>query len=129
MSTDSHSRVAFSPGEFAQLFGKSQTWGYRQLYSGKVKAITEHGRLMIPASEVERVLGSAGVYDGLKPAVPRKKGKRDMWREFLSERRAKGSGTPKKSTTSGKSARFKGMEREGAFARLVRKDDKSRRER
>ena len=37
-------RVAFSPGEFAALFGKSQTWGYRQIYAGKVKAIDEYGR-------------------------------------------------------------------------------------
>ena len=36
-------RVAFSPGEFAALFGKEQTLGYRQIYAGKVKAISEHG--------------------------------------------------------------------------------------
>lgn len=57
-------RVAYSPGEFAELFGKSQTWGYRQIYSGKVTAITEHGRILIPAKEVERVLESAGIYNG-----------------------------------------------------------------
>jgi hypothetical protein len=27
-------RIAYSPGEFAALFGKHQTWGYRQLYKG-----------------------------------------------------------------------------------------------
>lgn len=59
-------RVAYSPGEFAALFGKSQTWGYRQIYAGKVKAITEHGRILVPASEVERILGSAGRYEGQK---------------------------------------------------------------
>ena len=57
-------KVALTPGEFAALFGKSQTWGYRQLYAGKVKAITEYGRTMIPASEVERILGEAGRYNG-----------------------------------------------------------------
>lgn len=36
---------AYSPSEFAELFGKSQTWGYRQIYAGKVNAITEHGRV------------------------------------------------------------------------------------
>ena len=57
-------RVAFSPGEFAELFGKSQTWGYRQIYAGKVTTITEHGRILIPAKEVERVLEGAGIYNG-----------------------------------------------------------------
>ena len=59
-------RVAYSPGEFAALFGKSQTWGYRQIYSGKVKAITEYGRFQIPASEVERILATAERYQGHK---------------------------------------------------------------
>jgi len=26
-------RVAYSPTEYAALFGRQQTWGYRQLYS------------------------------------------------------------------------------------------------
>ncbi|MGK0187940.1 MAG: hypothetical protein ACI9R3_003731 [Verrucomicrobiales bacterium] len=55
-------KVAYTPKEFADLFGKSQTWGYRQLYAGKVKAITKLGRIMIPAAEVERVLGEADLY-------------------------------------------------------------------
>jgi hypothetical protein len=66
-------RVAFSPGEFAALFGKQQTWGYRQLYAGKVKGITEHGRILIPASEVERILGKADRYEGLKKKPARTK--------------------------------------------------------
>ena len=57
-------RVAYSPGEFAALFGKHQTWGYRQLYRGTVKAITQCGRILIPRSEVERLLSSAKIYDG-----------------------------------------------------------------
>jgi hypothetical protein len=57
-------RMAYSPGEFAALFGKQQTWGYRQLYRGTVKAITQCGRIMIPRSEVDRLLGSAKKYDG-----------------------------------------------------------------
>jgi len=59
---DRHSGI--KPGEFAAIFGKSQTWGYRQLYSGNVKAMTGYGRIMIPASEVERVLSEAGRYLG-----------------------------------------------------------------
>jgi hypothetical protein len=68
-----HQRVAFSPAEFAALFGKSQPWGYRQIYSGKIKAITEYGRIQIPAAEVERILASAGVYNGLPKTAPRSK--------------------------------------------------------
>ena len=64
-------RVTFSPGEFAALFGKFQTWGYRQLYSGKVTAINEFGRLQIPASEVERILATAERYEGI-PKKPTK---------------------------------------------------------
>jgi len=95
-------RVAFKPKEFAALFGKSQTWGYRQIYDGKVKAITEYGRMLIPASEVERVLGEAGIYDGLKPKVPRKKGKKDLWKEFITERRKTNQGKAKAGSASKK---------------------------
>lgn len=84
-------RVTFSPGEFAALFGKSQTWGYRQIYAGKVKTITEYGRILIPASEVEHILGSASRYEG------KAKTKSDFqqlgsalqvaWKTFLRKRR------------------------------------------
>ena len=48
-------RAAFTPAEFASLFGHEQTWGYRQIYAGKIRVITGHGRMMIPKSEVERL--------------------------------------------------------------------------
>ena len=88
-------RLAFSPGEFAQLFGKSQTWGYRQIYAGKVKAITEHGRILIPAVEVEAILKTAGVYDGIKPKPAKTKAELqkltpelgNAWSNFLTTRR------------------------------------------
>jgi hypothetical protein len=90
-------RVAFSPGEFAALFGKSQTWGYRQLYSGKVKAITEHGRTLIPAAEVERILATAGIYEGIKPKEKTKESFQKLapklggaWQRYLSQRRETG---------------------------------------
>ena len=63
MTEPTINRVAYSPGEFAKLFGKSQTWGYREIYRGNVKAITDHGRILIPAKEVERILESAGIYN------------------------------------------------------------------
>lgn len=92
-------RVAYSPGEFAKLFGKSQTWGYREIYRGNVKAITEHGRILIPAKEVERILESAGIYDGREKAKPaQKKAKplsteqKSIWQRFVEMRRQKGGG-------------------------------------
>ena len=92
-SKDLNSRAAYSPSEFAALFGKSATWGYRQLYSGKVKAISGQGRLAIPASEVERLTGTAGIYEG-KPTVKKKlsvlKPKvrvNKTWPELLKDRR------------------------------------------
>jgi hypothetical protein len=91
-------RVAFSPGEFAELFGKSQTWGYRQIYAGKVKTITAHGRTLIPASEVDKILDAAGVFDGAKPKAPRSKQQlqklapqlKSAWQNFIEQRRRSG---------------------------------------
>lgn len=59
-------RLAYTPGEFAEFFGKSQTWAYRQIYANKIKAISAHGRIIIPLSEVERILGAAEEYNGRK---------------------------------------------------------------
>jgi len=56
-------RAALSPREFAASFGKHASWAYRLLYSGKIHAITELGRLLIPATELERVLNLAQRYD------------------------------------------------------------------
>lgn len=88
-------RVTFSPSEFAALFGKSQTWGYRQIYAGKVQTITEYGRILIPASEVERILGSAARYEGRKPVPAKTKAEilelvpqlQSARRDFLAKRR------------------------------------------
>ena len=81
-------RVTFSPGEFAALFGKSQTWGYRQLYAGKVKSITEYGRILIPAAEVERILAEAGIYNGEKKRVAKEVSKAELWERFVAARKA-----------------------------------------
>ena len=90
-------RVAYSPGEFAKLFGKSQTWGYREIYRGNVKAITEHGRILIPAKEVERILESAGIYNGReKPKSAPAKTKplsaeqKSIWQRFIELRKGPG---------------------------------------
>ena len=57
-------RAGLSPSEFALLVGKQKVWGYRQIYQRRVKAITEFGRLLIPRSEVDRILATAAPYNG-----------------------------------------------------------------
>jgi hypothetical protein len=56
-------RLGFSPKEFSEANGKSPTWGYRQIYSGKVKVISDCGRMLIPRSEVDRFLARAAEYN------------------------------------------------------------------
>jgi hypothetical protein len=65
-------RFGYSPKEFGEANGRSSTWGYRQIYSGKVKVISDAGRLLIPRSEVERFLASAAEYN---PQPKRKTGR------------------------------------------------------
>ncbi len=57
-------KVTYTPAEFAAVFGKERTWAYRQLYAGKVKAITKLGQTQIPHSEVEKLLNGAERYNG-----------------------------------------------------------------
>ena len=94
-------RVAFSPGEFATLFGKSQTWGYRQIYAGKVKTITQHGRILIPAADVERILAEAGIYNGEKKRVAKEVSKAEVWKRLVAAKKAaqRNDGKPKRSAT------------------------------
>ena len=56
-------RAAYSPAEFAATCGRHPSWAYRLLYANKVRAVTELGRILIPASELERVLSLAEPYD------------------------------------------------------------------
>jgi hypothetical protein len=59
-------RLGFSPAEFAALFGRSPTWGYRQIYAGRVKPVADCGRLIIPRAEVESVLARRREYNPTK---------------------------------------------------------------
>jgi hypothetical protein len=52
-------RAALTPTEFAALFGKQKIWAYRQIYAGRVTAITGFGNMMIPRAELDRILESA----------------------------------------------------------------------
>jgi hypothetical protein len=56
-------RLGYSPAEFGALNGKSATWGYRRIYHGDVKVISDCGRLIIPRSEVDRFLARAAEYN------------------------------------------------------------------
>ena len=56
-------RAAYSPAEFAASCGRHPSWAYRLLYANKLKAVTGLGRILIPASELERVLGFAEPYN------------------------------------------------------------------
>jgi len=128
MSEARINRVAYSPGEFAKMFGKSQTWGYREIYRGNVNAITEHGRILIPAKEVERILESAGIYNGrekpkttevrIKKMTPEQQ---SIWQRFLELRRQPGNGVHmqrSKGLTQHKEARSVGS-RSSTFQRLA----------
>lgn len=101
MKTGVQERVAFSPGEFAALFGKSQTWGYRQIYAGKVKTITQHGRILIPAADVERILAEAGIYNGEKKRVTKVESKAALWNRLVAATKGvqRNDGKPKRSAT------------------------------
>mgnify|MGYP003132677347 CR=1 len=46
-----HTRVAYSFADFADIFGKSQTWTYRLYYKGKIKVIDGYGCRMIQAGK------------------------------------------------------------------------------
>jgi hypothetical protein len=71
--TKSLNRAALSPREFAASFGKHASWAYRLLYSGKIGAITELGRILIPASELQRVLSLAQPYNPKSKPKPERK--------------------------------------------------------
>ena len=49
-------KLVLTPTEFASLLGRHYTWTYRQIYAGKVRVISNLGRIMIPRTEVDRLL-------------------------------------------------------------------------
>lgn len=56
-------RAALSPAEFAALCGRSPTWAYRQIYAGRVKPISDCGRLLIPRAQLESFLARTAEYN------------------------------------------------------------------
>lgn len=127
MSDSNDEKLALTPKEFAALFGKSQTWGYRQLYAGKVKALTGYGRVLIPASEAKRVLAEAGRYNGATSSVKETEQepegntakKQNSWREGIKNRRNQSAQTP------GSDTRSKSIEQAAARKSAMRKLNRS----
>jgi hypothetical protein len=56
-------RLGYSAAEFGGLFGRSATWGYRQIYAGRVKPISDCGRILVPRTEVDSFLARRGEYN------------------------------------------------------------------
>jgi hypothetical protein len=48
----------------AALFGRSKTWTYRLIYAGVIHPLKSTPTLMIPRSEVDRLLANTGKYTG-----------------------------------------------------------------
>ena len=61
-------RLILTPAEFGALFGRSKTWAYRLVYAGIIHPLRSTPSLMIPRSEVDRLLADTGAYVG-RPAV------------------------------------------------------------
>ena len=77
-------KVSYTPAEFAALFGKERTWGYRQIYAGKVNAVTVFGSIMIPVEEVEKAMKGASRYGVSGNAVKRRAEKKTQ-RKIVKE--------------------------------------------
>lgn len=61
--SDLAGRLAFSPREAGAVVGKSPTYIYRQFYAGRLKPISDCGRMMISRAELDRFLGRAADYN------------------------------------------------------------------
>jgi hypothetical protein len=48
-------KKAYTPTEFAALFSREKSWTYRLYYAGKIEGIKDYGRLMIPATEADKI--------------------------------------------------------------------------
>jgi hypothetical protein len=57
-------QLAYTPADFAALFGRSQVWGYRQVYGGAVAAKEIGGRAMITRDEILRFMKNLPDFKG-----------------------------------------------------------------
>tara|TARA_B100001939_G_scaffold332750_1_gene332061 strand:+ start:8188 stop:8559 length:372 start_codon:yes stop_codon:yes gene_type:complete len=56
---DKETQVAYTANQFGKIFSKNAAWVRRMVNSGKLKAIKGWGEMMIPSSEMHRMLDSA----------------------------------------------------------------------
>jgi hypothetical protein len=68
-------RAALDPTEFGKVFGKSRSWTYRMIYTGKIRTIQGLGATLIPVSEIDRLLSKASEEYAIKPKSNIKKTK------------------------------------------------------
>jgi hypothetical protein len=54
-------RAAVTLNECSALFGRETTWAYKLAYAGKLKVIRSLGRMLVPQSEIQRLLSGAEV--------------------------------------------------------------------
>ena len=52
-------QIAYTADQFGKFFGKDGAWARRQVHEGKLKAIKGWGEMMIPSSEIDRIMNSA----------------------------------------------------------------------
>ncbi len=52
-------RFLLTPAEFAEIFGRSTRWVYRQIELEHIETVVKNNRCMIPCSEVGRVVGQS----------------------------------------------------------------------
>ena len=57
-------RKAFTVRAFGDQFGKGPDWVRRLVHRGKIKAITDCGEWLIPATETDVILDSAAYQEG-----------------------------------------------------------------
>jgi hypothetical protein len=57
-------KLAYSPTQFAKLFGRSPAWGYRRIYAGEVGAMEIAGRAMISRDEIVRFMAERKTFQG-----------------------------------------------------------------
>jgi hypothetical protein len=88
-------RVAFSPQEFGALFGRSKTWTYRLVYAGIIHPLRSTPSLMIPRSEVDRLLADTAEYDGRPIVKPRRSAKTKASARPPAATRSRSRPTPK----------------------------------
>jgi hypothetical protein len=73
-------RAAYSLAEFAAALGKHPTWAYRRAWKGDIAVISGFGKMLVPVSELKRVLGTAKPYN----PQPKKHNAQDLTREAVA---------------------------------------------